>query len=63
MVYNGSIGTVIDIVYKNSTLRPNNKQNNHLPDYVVVDFPNLNLPPFIKPWDELNATVSKFLVN
>ena len=62
-LYNGSIGTVIDIVYKNSTVGPNDKQSNHLPDYVVVDFPNLNLPPFIKPWDELNATVSKFLVN
>lgn len=62
-LYNGSIGTIIDIVYQTSSVGPNDKEHNHLPDYVVVDFPNLNLPPHIKPWDELNKTVSMFSIH
>ena len=57
-LYNGSIGTVKEIVYRTSVVGPNDKQHCHLPDYVVVDFPNLNLPPHIRPWDLNNKTVS-----
>lgn len=57
-LYNGSIGTVMDIIYRNNPIGPNDKQHNHLPDYVVVDFPHLKLPPFIEPWDKLHTTVN-----
>ena len=50
-LYNGAIGTVIEIVYNNNPIGPNDKQHDHLPDYVVVDFPHLNLPEHIRPWD------------
>lgn len=56
-LYNGSIGKVIEIVYTNP-VGPNDKEHNHLPDYVVVDFPHLNLPPHIEPWDRNHPTVS-----
>ena len=29
-----------------------------IPNYVVVDFPHLNLPPNIRPWDINHPTVS-----
>ena len=57
-LYNGSIGTVIEIVYRDDPIGPNNKQHSHLPDYVVVDFPHLKLPPYIEPWDKLHPTVT-----
>ena len=57
-LYNGAMGTVIEIVYKNRPVGPNDKENCHLPDYVVVDFPNLKLPPDIPPWDTNHKTVS-----
>ena len=56
-LYNGSVGTVNKIVYKTSTVGPNDKQNCHLPDYVVVGFPNLKLPRYIRPWDKKHPTV------
>lgn len=56
-LYNGAFGEVIDIVYKNRPKGPNDKDNNALPDYVVVDFPHLILPNAIKPWDQDNPTV------
>ncbi len=43
-LYNESIGTVIDTAYKNNTFGTNDKHHNHLPDYVVFDLPQLNLP-------------------
>ena len=43
-LYNGAIGTVFEIVYNNRPEGPNDKEHYHLPDYVVVDFPNLKLP-------------------
>ena len=58
-LYNGAIGTVIEIVYQDKPVGPNDKELNHLPDYVVVDFPNLKLPTGIPPWDELHPMVSK----
>jgi hypothetical protein len=57
-LYNGAIGSVIEIVYKDKPVGPNDKQHDHLPDYVVVDFPHLNLPKTIRPWDLNNPTVS-----
>ena len=60
-LYNGSIGTVIEIVYKNNPIGPNDKQHNHLPDYVVVDFPHLKLPPYIEPWDKLHPKVMSMM--
>ena len=56
-LYSGSIGTVIEIVYRDDPIGPNDKQHNHLPDYVVVDFPHLKLPAYIEPWDKLHPTV------
>ncbi len=50
-LYNRSIGTLIEIVYKDNPIGPNDKQHCHLLDYIVVDFPHLTLPPYIEPWD------------
>ena len=57
-LYNGAIGTVVEIVYNNRPEGPNDKEHYHLPDYVVVDFPNLKLPDGIPPWDKNHKTVS-----
>ncbi len=37
-LYNGAIGTVVEIVYNNRLVGPNDKEHCHLPDYVVVNF-------------------------
>jgi len=55
-LYNGTRGTVIDVVY-DTVEGPNNKQEGHLPRYVVVDFPGLRLGN-AKPWDSNHPTVS-----
>ena len=56
-LYNGARGTLIDIVYDEGQ-NPNSKQDYHLPKYVVVDFPHLNLRKGnIPPWDSENPTV------
>lgn len=55
-LYNGARGTVVDIVY-DTVEGPTNKQEGHLPRYVVVDFPKLKLGN-AKPWDSYNPTVS-----
>ncbi len=57
-LYNGAIGTVIKIIHQGKPEGPNEKEHNHLPDYVVVDFPNLKLPIGIPSWDKLHKTVS-----
>ncbi len=57
-LYNGAIGTVVKIVYQDRPEGPNNKVHNHVPYYVVINFPNLKLPAGIPPWDELHQTVS-----
>lgn len=55
-LYNGARGTVVDMKF--STMAgPNNKYDDHLPEYVVVDFPHLKLPSYIQPWDRLHPTV------
>ena len=58
-LYNGAIGTVVEIVYKHNPAGPNDKQHDHLPDYVVVDYRHLKLPSHIPPWDSNHPTVSK----
>jgi hypothetical protein len=57
-VYNGAIGIVVEMMYQGKQEGPNDKEHNHLPDYVVVNFPNLKLPTGINPWDKLHKTVS-----
>jgi hypothetical protein len=57
-LYNGAIGTIVKIVYQDRPEGPNNKEHDNLPDYVVVNFPNLKLPAGILPWDQLHKTVS-----
>ena len=57
-LYNGAYGKVVDIVYSDRPVGPNDKQNYHLPDYVVVDVPHIRLPPHIEPWDKKHPTVS-----
>jgi hypothetical protein len=59
--YNRAIGTVAEIVYQDRPEGPNDKEHNHLPDYMVVNFPNLKLLAGILPWDELHHTVSFML--
>jgi len=58
-LFNGAIGHVVEIDYKDRPVGPNDKQHYHLPNYVVVDFPNLKLPSNVAPWDTLHRTVSK----
>jgi hypothetical protein len=57
-LYNRAIGDVIEIVCNDRPVGPNDKQHYHLPNYVVVDFPNLWLPTNIAPWDELHKMAS-----
>ena len=57
-LYNGTIGNIIEIVYHDRPVGPNDKQHYHLPDYIVVDIPHLKLPSNIAPWDNLHKTVS-----
>ena len=58
-LFNGAIGHVVEIDYKDRPVGPNDKQHYHLPNYVVVNFPNLKLPSNVAPWDTLHRTVSK----
>ncbi len=57
-LYNGAIGTIVEILHQDRPEGPNNKEHNHLPDYVVVSFPYLKLPAGILPWDKLHEMVS-----
>jgi hypothetical protein len=57
-LYNGARENIVEIVYQNRRLGPNDKQHYHLPDYIVVDIPHLKLPFNIAPWDNLHKTVS-----
>ena len=57
-LYSGSIGNVVEIVYNSNPVGPNDKEHYHLPDFVVVDFPHLNLPSNVRPWDSNHPTVS-----
>ena len=55
-IFNGARGTIIDFLY-NTVVGPNDKQGEHLPLCIIVDFPGLKLGD-AKPWDERNPTVS-----
>jgi hypothetical protein len=57
-LHNGAKGTDVEIVYNNRPEGPNDKEHYHLPDYVVVNFPNLKLPAGIPPWDQYHKMVS-----
>ncbi len=57
-LYNGTIRNIIEIVYHDRPVGPNDKQHYHLPDYIVVDIPHLKLPSNIAPKDNLHKTVS-----
>ena len=56
-LYYGARGKVVEMIFKKPE-GPNDKQRNHLPEYVVVDFPNLSLPSEYEPWDKNHPTVS-----
>ena len=58
-LFNGAIGYVVEIEYKDRPVGPNDKQHYHLPNYVLVNFPNLKLPSNVATWDTLHRTVSK----
>jgi hypothetical protein len=53
-LYNGSVGTIVKIVYAHKQ-GPNNAANALLPAYVVVDFPFMKILPD-KAWDKKNPT-------
>ncbi len=55
-LYNGAIGNVVEIVYQDRPVGPNNKQHYHLPDYIVINIPHLKLTSNIA--DNLHKTVS-----
>ena len=55
-LFNGSVGTVVEIVY-NTREGPNNKQGYHLPEYVIVDFPQFKPLMGLPVWDKNNPTV------
>ena len=58
-LYNGARGDLVDFNYGTRMAGPNNKHEDHLPAYTVVDIPHLKLPSYIEPWDKLHPTVSK----
>ena len=55
-LYNGARGTIVDFIY-DSVCGPNDKQNDHLPKAIIVDFPGFKHKN-VKPWDSNNPTVS-----
>ena len=55
-LYNGAIGNVVEIVYQDRPVGPNNRQHYHLPDYIVIDIPQLKLTSNIA--DNIHKTVS-----
>ncbi len=52
-LYNGTMGNIIEIVYHDRPVGPNDKQHYHLPDYIVVDIPH----PLVPAWA---TTIHKF---
>ena len=61
-LYNGVMGTVVEIVCLN-LVGPNNKEHYDLPDSAVVDFSRFNLPYNTHPWDSKHPTVSSYRTN
>ena len=61
-LYNGARGTLVDIVYDEGQT-PNSKENYHLPKYVVVNFPGLDLKGGkYDCWDKENPKVRIIVV-
>jgi hypothetical protein len=54
-IFNGCLGTVVDIVYDHPQ-GPNNYSTN-MPKYVIVDIPEFRPPPHVTVWDINNPTV------
>ena len=58
-LYNGARGQIVDFIYDtHQVCGPNDKQGDHLPQCVIVDFPGFRRGT-TKPWDENNPTVSQ----
>ncbi|KAL7551572.1 hypothetical protein ACHAWF_014759 [Thalassiosira exigua] len=55
-LYNGARGAIIDFIY-HTVGGPNDKQGEHLPPCVIVDFLGLRLGS-AKPWNRCNPTLS-----
>ena len=55
-LYVGAIGTVVEIIYDKSN-GPNGDAKEHLPKYIVVDFPSFKPRPGQQVWDKNNPTV------
>ncbi len=62
-LYNGTIGNVVEIGYQDRPMGLNDKQHYHLPDYIVVNIPHLNLPTSIEPWDKLHTSVGILFIH
>ena len=56
-LFNGARGTVVQMIF-NHAEGPNDNQHKHLPEFIVVDFPQLALPEGYEPWDKNHPTVS-----
>jgi hypothetical protein len=54
-LYNGCLGTVVDIIYEHPQ-GPNN-YNTNIPKYVIIDVPEFKPPPNVNVWDRRNPTV------
>ena len=59
-LYKGCTITVVEIIYKDRVVGPNNKEHYHFPDYVVVSFPHVALPPHIRLSERKHPSVSQF---
>ncbi len=55
-LYNGARGMRVNFIY-NTVVGPNDKQGDHLPIYVIIDFAGLKLGND-KPWDKNNKMAS-----
>lgn len=60
-LYNGARGTIVDFIY-DTVCGPNDKQNDHLPKAIIVDFPGFKHKN-VKPWDSNHPTVSTQIYN
>lgn len=58
----GAIGTVVDIVYDKS-VGPNGDLKEHLPKFIVVDFPSFKPSEGFDVWDKNNPTVSVAIIS
>ena len=59
-LYNSTRGTATDFIFK-SVCRPKVKHGDHLPFYIIVDFPSLKSGN-AEQWDSNKPTVSATLI-